>query len=548
MSRVSGSLFLILATTACVDAVDVEEVDEVGAAEQAALVCNPEEPPPPRPQSGPCVYEIRLDSVENIAGQGITEGAMEMNVLASIDGQSFSWPGAMPATATFVPETETALGHGSDVVSIVVPAGTQRNVQVCATFTEVDDGGANGDDDVGTDCATVTLRAPRLPSGAVVCPSSGDVPVASDLCGDNQCNGRFRGTFEVMVADADGDGVENADDFTPEVCDEELKGQLGRASLIWFHMGDGPVTTFFQSMGTDLRKAMDGYDFTVLIIDPSYAGPFLVDATAIKDADLVLSPYEANLYLGMQEITERGYDMDVWVFSHGSQDEHDDGRVVTYFSSLDKNECVTEGAGVGEETCWNYVDDDGDGLEDEVDGVYDHEIVQNLDPARIGTDLVPIRMAYSIACYNEGMNWAWYDVGAKVVSGTLRINFYPVFYGGFADAWNTGSSYAASVAGSDDPADRLAVEAYMEGEGLLFDCDDFEDGSEELLSVLGLNPCAEDFFVDSDGTGPDEAVFDIGVEHYDPAQSGLANMDRDSARFITGDGTIRKFFPPTLTW
>lgn len=576
-----GVVALVSTWVACVDAEEPATPDTTAAfSTPAPLQCNPQEPPPPLYVGGSCTFEIRLDQIENLSGQGASEGSMEVSVEAEADGNAdVPWPASpiplppgLVMTNEFVPGQSTATGKGNVLATVTVASGQQVVVPMCATITEHDNGGTNGGDDTGTACTNVTLTAAQRPGGKVLCQSSPSAPRAdTNLCGDNQCNGSFRAHFEVMVTDADGDHVENEDDFTPDLCDEENKGQLGRASLVYFHMGDGPMTTFYQSMGTDLSKALTGYDYTVLIIDPTYAGPFLVNAAALAGVDLVLEPYEANLYLGMQEITQRGYDMDVWLFSHGNQLHDANGVPYTKFASLDTDECTGVpdgelcGNGVDDdedlvideaaceaipagELCWTGDDEDGDGIEDENDGIWQFEITQRLDPALIGTDSVPIRMLYSIACFHQGMNDAWTSVGAKVVSGTLKINFFPVFFGGFADAWNTARTYDAAVVQSDNVLDRGLVYTFMESAGLTFNCDDIGDGVwEEALSVLGLNLCARDFFVDDDGQGSDKAEYDLGAD-YDAALSGASNMDAQSLRVRLGDGTIKKYVPATLSW
>jgi hypothetical protein len=572
MSRILLSVALSVGLVACAE----EAPPEVGVEEGAVVTkvtCDPNsQEPPPRP-GGSCTYEISLDEVSNLIGQGASDPDMELNVHASADASAVNWPGAMPATAEFTAGMTRAVGRGNVIASYTVQIGQQRQVQLCADFTEVDSG-LNGGDDHGHACKTITLRADAGPSpGSVVCPSEAKPAVASTMCGPNQCNGKFGAQFEVMVADSDGDGVNNDFDFTPDVCDEEHKGKLGRASLIWDYYGNGPMTRFFQDAGPDLMKAEKDYDFVVLVIDPNFAGPVLENATAIDGADLVLSPQEANLYLGMQEITRRGFDMDVWVFSHGTDLTGNSGITRTDFSSDDAKECTglpggeicgngndDDGDGHTDEApcaqlpiaevCRNAIDDDGDGIVDEQTGVWDHELVQNLASSRIGTYLVPIRMVYSIACFNEGLNWAWQFVGAKVTSGTEHINFFPTFFGGFADAWNTASDYATSVNLSAKPGDHFWSLAYMETQALTVDCDDVSGnppGSEELWSVTARNACAHDFFHDDDGGGnADDAVYNIVP--YDNGKSGADNMDIESTRVTAGDATIKKFAPATLTW
>ena len=571
-----SSLGLVGGLGACTEVADEPATSTVTAASTASppdLCDEVNHEPVPRP-GGSCTFEVSLDSVTVTAGQGISEGALELNVQASAGTATTSWPGALPAVHDdFVPGTTVPAGKGHVIASFTVPAGQVKKVKTCASFTEVDNGGANGVDDVGSACTQVTMTATAAAGGKVVCSATPAAPtVSATLCGDNQCLGSAAAHFEVMVKDADMDGVENDEDFTPDVCDQAEKGQKGRASLVYFHMGDGPMTTFFQAFATDLSKALAGYDYRVVILDPTYAGPFLVNAQALGQADLVLDPFEDNLYLAMQEITRRGYDMDIWIWSHGAQMTRV-GLQRTDIMSLDEDECAPMpdeicGNGLDDdgdalvdegdcgpvpqgEICWNGSDDDGDGFVDEADGIFDSEIVQHLTPDRIGTTLVPIRMVYSIACFAEGMNWAWDLVGAYVTSGTLGIDFYPVFYGGFADAWSSASTYADAVVLSDKPGDRSLVNTYVDLQSVPWNCDDvsFPNGQEELLEVRALNPCARDFFVDDDGAEVgDDAVYDIGASAYDASLSGQANMDAQSTRIIDGDGTIRKFVPATLSW
>jgi len=131
---------------------------------------------------------------------------------------------------------------------------------------------------------------------------------------------------------------------------------------------------------------------------------------------------------------------------------------------------------------------------------------------RIGTDLVRIRMVYSIACFHQGMTWAWNQVGAYVSSGTQGIN--------------------------------TAVHAYMMWLSASFNCNDPGSGLGGA-SVLGTNICSRDFFVD-DGGG-DNVQYDIG-DDFDATRSGIDNMDNTSIRGALGDGTVQKYTPATLSW
>lgn len=576
-----GMIVLMSSLGACAE-VEEDAVPETGAAFMKPvkpLQCDPNEPAPPIYIAGSCTFEIRLDQVENLNGQGVSEGDMEVSVVASAGtNPAVAWPSSsvplppgLTATSDFFVGEANPTGNGMVLATVTVPSNTQRVVPACATFTEHDNGGANGVNDVGTACVNITLTATSLPGGKIRCDSSPQAPAAeTDLCGDNQCNGRFKAHFEVMVSDADGDEVINELDFTPGICDEELKGQLGRASLIYFHMGDGPMTTLGQHLGTNLGKATTGYDYVVMVMDEVSAGPFMLNQAALNAADLTLLPTEANLYEAMQEITKRGYDMDIWIWSHGWQVWNADGITsYTKFETTGGETCTHLPSGElcgnnldddadnlideaacaaipGGELCWTFADEDGDGIIDESEGIWDYEITQQLVQALIGTDLVPIRMVYSGACYHQGMNWAWETVGAYVASGTENINFYPNYYAAFADAWDAGQPYGTSAALSSSAGARAAVHGYMSWLSGSFNCDDIGDGVwEEGLSVLNTNECSRDFFV-NDGGG-DNYQYDIG-DDFDPALSGIANMDAQSLRFILGNATIQKYSPATLTW
>lgn len=564
---------VLIGLVACTEPSDPEPSaapDTSTTSTELQQACDPNEPPRQIHPGAACTYEISLDYIKAIDGQGISEGDMELNVKASADGSSISEPGAMPSTDDYFEDRQVST-DGRVIATYVVSPGAPQVVKLCATFTEVDNGGSNGVDDVGTRCKNVTLSAIALPNNRVECPSAPDAPVLNkEVCGDNQCEGTFSATFGIKVKDADHDGVENPEDWTDEICDEELKGQLGRASVVYFHMGDGPFTTFFQGFATNLSKATTGYDYVVIVIDPTRVGPWLLNAAALHSADLVLDPYQDNLYLAMQEVTKRGYDMDIWIWSHGAQEVYaaDDGAEHTHIMSLDTDECVSPpggelcGNGLDDdddgttdeascvaapagELCWNQHDDDGDGSVDETAGIFEYELVDDLTLAKIGTDSVPIRMTYSIACFNEGFNDAWYTVGAKVTSGTIGVNFFPTFYGGFADAWNTAASYDSAVLASDNAFDRGLVYTFIEAGGVAFDCDAVA-APNDYLSVLDLNACAEDYFTLVAGDPVDEAGY--ALDDYDPTQSGTTNMDIQSLRIRTGDGLIQKYVPATLSW
>ena len=467
------------------------------------LPCNPQAQEPVPEPGGYCDIEVIFEGVKADEGQGASEGTMEMDVVASADGKSLRWPSS---------GTENFEKGQNKLVNEVVETyrlqnGEVRQIELCATFTEDDNGGTNGDDDVGRKCKSVQIQCPIKTS---------PVSLSADLCHldkNGNCkstNGAYTAKFSLMMADAD-DGVANTVDWTPDICDEANKGQLGRASFTYLHYGDGAFTDLAQHLGTNLSNAQVGYDFTVLVMLPRKFAGFFVDRAAINNADILLDPTDPNFYLGLREITRRGYDMDIYLHSHG----HLDGTDGADFETLDDDDPIT-----------------------------DTELVERLAPELIGTPAVPIRMVYSGACYHGNFDAAWRSVGAKVVSGTWSINFYPNFYGNFADAWNAGDDYATSVAVSETTSARTSAQSFIEVQAASFVCDDDPSGD---YWVLGTNACSENFFTDTDGEGPDEAGYKLN-DDYDPNLSGLENMNNASIRWIAGDATIRKFMPLRLTW
>ena len=501
-------------------------------------LCNPQEPaPPPPPIAGTCTVEIYADSVAFTVGQGFTEGSAEGSVaFTATDLKTGTVTnGSFPSSDPWVKMTVGAeqIAHVA-LGSYEVDQGKTRRVQVCATFTEHDDF-LNGKNDVGTDCSTIVLSCPQ---------GSDNEPLAADLCKGGDCahlNGAMSANIHVVTADADRDCVPNADDYTPEPCDEALKGQLCRGSVVFYHYGNGPLVSLVQSLGTDLRPAMTGYDRVVLLIDDAQIGPFNLDPAAIALADVVMPPTEANFFAALQDMTSRGCDMDVWMFSHGAVE----WTIQPDLSVLNTGGWVTA------------LDDD----EHQADPTQDpdittDELAADTAPEHSGTPSVPVRMTYGVPCFYQLWNQTWLNLGAKVTMGAIDDNFLPNFYDRFATAWGAGQTYGAAFAGEPSAAAENLAFGFIEAQGMAppYLC----VGN----TVLGKNACAANFFIDSDLQpmvdshnnfidGPDTAMYQIGGPlaagvPYNTALSGAANMRASSAKVLVGDSTITKF--SALTW
>lgn len=502
-------------------------------------LCNPEEPSPPPPAvNGQCVVELRATKVGFFTGQGWVEDRAEANASLTATNLdtgamiSGSYPGPGLTIKMEVDATHNvSIPLGSYVVMENDPDGVP--VRVCGLFTEKD--GWPNKDDVGQDCETIRLECPQ---------ASDSVELRANLCKGGDCSklkGQMSATIEVLTADADRDCVPNEQDFTPEPCDEANKGQLCRASIVHFHYGDGFITDLVQNVGTDLVPALTGYDHTVLLIDDTQIGPFALNAAALDAAEVVMLPTEQNFFTAMRDLTAQGCDIDVWTFSHGWPD----------WDTLPDNSVVVGGGEISA-----YADDD---LSSDPDITTD-ELLAATDPAVSGTPSVPIRMTYATACNYQEWNDAWLQVGAKVTSGSVDINFTPNFYDNFVASWNANQTYANALATERTAGKENLAFSFINAQGGLWGC----NAADPATSILTTNACAFDFFNDSDKQpmkdangdfidGPDDAKYAIGGPladvagiTYAPLLSGAANMRRSSVKTLAGTGTVRK--STALTW
>lgn len=536
---------VLLTAVGCADDPTPAPADEVAQAATSCtprppinpLMCNPEEPVAPPPVNGRCLVELRATEVGFFTGQGWVEDRAEASAAFTATNldTGAQIAGSYPVAGTVKMEVDskqlTSIPLGSYVVHENDPNGL--SVRVCATFTEKDSGFNN--DDVGGDCETIVLH----------CPQEGrNVGLSAHLCRGGDCNnlkGRMTANIEVMTADADRDCVTNEDDYTPEPCDEAFKGQLCRASIAFFHYGNGFITDVVQNVGTDLVPALDGYDHTILLIDDTQIGPFALNAAALDAAEFVMLPTEENFFAAMRDLTARGCDIDVWMFSHGwpDWDVQADGSIIS-------------GGGVIDAAS----DDDMSGAPD----ITTDELLAETDPANSGTLEVPVRMTYGTPCHYEEWNDAWDQVGAKVTSGSDDVNFTPNFYDNFVASWSANQAYGFALATEFSQAKEDLCFAFLEAEGDLWGCSGANN------SILDRNACAFDFFTDVDALaqtdangdfidGADEAKYCIGGPladmagiTYDSSLSGAENMRRSSHKTLVGDPTVKKFTPATLTW
>lgn len=467
------------------------------------LCQNPELEPSRPPQSGVCEIEVRLAQTVLVTGQGPTEGRAEISVAAtgevagsgSVTEAYYPAPplagtGLVPIDTYNAPE---AKGMDLSLGTYTVAEGQTETVEVCVTFTEHDDGGLNGSNDTAEICSNLLLECDPQQGQ----PSYERVLGPQALCGPNTCNGMVMAIVEVMRADADGDGVENEDDFTPEPCDEEDKADPsnGVGLLMYYNYEDTGFVNLAQAVGTNLSKHYGSYDEVVLVADNATSNPNNVNADAFEHADLVFPPSRDGLLDAMQHLTASGRRFDVIVHSHGAPNGPDDARF----------EVLT-----GDPISGNW-------------------LIGATDPDEIGTARggIPIVAFWTTACFAGYMADAWHTIGALVGSGAQNVSFYSAAYANYWDAWVAGTNYSQSVGNSVTVGIIAAAEVFVAAEGLLppYFC----------ATVLGKSACAEDFF--NGDVGPHPAKYDL-QRVYDHSKSGAQNMGIASSRLFAGNTAI----------
>lgn len=493
---------------------------------QLERLCNDPEvdeiPRPPDP-SGYCNVEVRLVSSTFVTGQGVSDGRGEISfdVTATERGSGGSSTVASDDEQKY--NVGQSIGHQMDLGTYRVPLNQRRTVDVCITFTEHDNGGANGQDDVASVCGAVELtcsghdgNGDGMPDGQVAFKQT--LGPAS-FCGPNVCLGSASAEISVMAADADMDCVPNDEDFTPEICDEYNKGEEGLAVLLYEHFDDNGLTTFFQSVGINTHQVYPHYDYVVYVADNETSNAWNTSGPSYRDADMTYPPTRAGLREAMRHLTAEGYRFDTFVFAHGSKNGPDDADIE-----------VLEGAKITGE--W---------------------LVDTTDPAESGTERggIPILVWWSTTCIAKRQIDAWIEIGAKAASGSVDVQFYPNAWGNFFKNWVSGDEYKVAV---DDSVTFLvvqAVELYIQNEGRLPPYLCLEDDPLTLLVlndgpglVTQLNACAENFF--NDDIQPDDAAYNL-EEVYDHARSGAENMAIASERTFMGNNRIT-FGGTGVTW
>ncbi len=198
----------------------------------------------------------------------------------------------------------------------------------------------------------------------------------------------------------------------------------GAASLVFFYFGDSTKTTLAQET-MELFRAMQDYEYIVLLKHKRVAGKYVVSQTALNKADEIATPTKANLEKYLIELAEKGYMIDLWIFSHG----------------------------------WK----NGFRASKGTDGTHDAFTKDDIKHVReaSGFKQLPIRMVYQVNCYGSSLIGTWRSIGAKTGLGARDVNFYPYEFARFATQWNNGKTFKQARDKADEITPRGPTNIYI---------------------------------------------------------------------------------------
>ena len=259
------------------------------------------------------------------------------------------------------------------------------------------------------------------------------------------------------------------------------------ASLIYFNYGENSEFTQFFQDTLHIKKAMEGYQRVVLIKPndlPSWADLSEGDE---KKANVILPPTKNNFFDQIKDLADKGYFIDIYIFSHGWNDQ---------FGPKNNDSQVITAADI---------------------------------TSRLSGNKNPIRTVWGTNCYGSTLASEWHSVGAKTVAGARFINYYPNSFGNFVGDWNKGNvSFNNAVSNSDTSFVRTSTQTYILGDSTA--TRNQWGGCPLLQTVLGSNECAKDYFVTQW----------LDNSEWQNGKSGKDNMNHSSTMIISGDKNLTK--------
>jgi len=257
--------------------------------------------------------------------------------------------------------------------------------------------------------------------------------------------------------------------------------------MVFFYFGESSYITRLAQETVPLGLALKGYDHSVLLHHETSAGPFHVSDADAKHADVVDIPTKQNLVAQLNRLGADGYDVDLYIFSHG----------------WDKAFRTSKGT-YGENTS--------------VTAAYLEESVKPLN----------LNAVWQCNCYGASLNPTWLKLGANVAAGSRYVNFYPTRFNKFAKMWQDGTPFAEAVSESDTPASHTPVQAY-----LLIDAamrmPEWDGNLIRAAQVLGTGAAAEKYF---------RACW--LNDAWQEGKSGKQNMNSSSTMIVGGNRGVKR--------
>lgn len=266
------------------------------------------------------------------------------------------------------------------------------------------------------------------------------------------------------------------------------------ASLVFFYFGEDSYVRALAQETVPLWRALKGYDKAVLLHHEIKAGPFELSQRAQRQADVLDLPTKENLAKYLNALGDEGYEVDLYIFSHGLPN-----KFVVSLGEYGDSEMVTRR--------W---------------------LEANVRPLNL-------RMVWQCNCYGSTLNDCWRGLGAKVTGGAQFVNFYPTRFKGFIKRWQDGETFAGACSRSDTKWSHTPVQAFMVADAATR-ADAWEGDVGLAFKVLGNNEHSQRYFRECW----------LEEDEIPGGKSGKQVMNNSSKMLIEGDRSLTK--DKALTW
>ena len=266
----------------------------------------------------------------------------------------------------------------------------------------------------------------------------------------------------------------------------DLNSPTKKASLTLVSFLDNAFYKLIQNTTLNYGRCFEGYDKSVLMKKEYSSSP--KPTVHIKDTS-------KNSFLEtIKDLADDGYAIDLFICSHGTYEK----------ITLDNKEEIT------------------------------NTDINGLATGKYANGKFPLRMVYQVNCHGSTLNNNFTSIGAKAVTGTKKIDFYPNRFNKFVEAWNGGERFDTALNDSDTASARTVMQVLIVAESKV---STFTPRCRAFDTVLGKNDCAVAYFTASNGW--------LSKSEYDSGSSGKDNMNDSSKYIIAGDAGLKKTDRPS---